>query len=389
MPLFNLTSIDFGRDTRTGGPADLISDRRGVYEIKKYPLDIGNYDKGHYMIIHINEQRETQFSTAQGPDLPTILKNQRVSGLTPTSASVGVNRNATSIGNFLNFDGSIGSVIGQFERPIRRTKKTIALYMPDTVAFGHNENYSDASATGIATALLAAGKSAVDAFKMPGNFGTNLASNLGAFVGAGSMYALKKIGFGEGFTQALGQSLIGAVQNPLLEVIYSSPVLRQFSFEFMFYPRSEREAREVQQILHMFRYYQAPEILEKSAGFFLVPPSEFDIQFYYNGKINPNIPPISTCVLTGMNVDYAPNGWAAYETGGNTNSLNPTLGATGMPVAIRLTLNFKETEIVTKQFINATEGRPGSVDLSVYSGMTGNLDGGGDTFSGDGTELGR
>jgi hypothetical protein len=94
----------------------------------------------------------------------------------------------------------------------------------------------------------------------------------------------------------------------------------------------------------LFSFHQAPEILPGSSGYFLVPPSEFDIEFYYAGALNVNIPKVSTCVLTGIDVDYAPNGWAAYEIPGKY----PTVGGTGMPVGIKMSLDFKETSIVTK-----------------------------------------
>jgi hypothetical protein len=142
----------------------------------------------------------------------------------------------------------------------------------------------------------------------------------------------------------------GTVINPQLEMIYTSPSFREFRFDFMLYPRSSKEAIEVQKILNRLRFHQAPEIFKEGAGalggFFLVPPSEFDIKFYYNGRINPNIPPISTCVLTSIDTDYAPNGWSAYEV--PSDSGEPTMGKTGMPVGIRLSLNFQETEIMTK-----------------------------------------
>jgi hypothetical protein len=32
------------------------------------------------------------------------------------------------------------------------------------------------------------------------------------------------------------------VENPLLEMIYKSPQFRDFQFDFIFYPRDEREA---------------------------------------------------------------------------------------------------------------------------------------------------
>ena len=110
----------------------------------------------------------------------------------------------------------------------------------------------------------------------------------------------------------------GRVQNPMLEMIYKSPNFRSFQFDFTFYPRDEMEALEAQRILERFRFHQAPEILAGTGGF-LVPPSEFDIKFYYAGRENPNIPQIATCVLTQLDVNYAPNGFAAYETPGENN----------------------------------------------------------------------
>ena len=138
----------------------------------------------------------------------------------------------------------------------------------------------------------------------------------------------------------------GLAMNPMMEMIYSAPQFRNFRFDFMFYPRDEGEATEVQLILERLRFHQAPEIKSGSGGFFLVPPSEFDIKFYYNGYVNPNIPPITTCVLKMIDIDYAAVGqWAAYET---PSQLRPQLGSTGMPVGIRLSLEFEETEIQTK-----------------------------------------
>jgi hypothetical protein len=130
----------------------------------------------------------------------------------------------------------------------------------------------------------------------------------------------------------------------MLEMIYKSPNFRTFQFDFTFYPRDEREALEVQRIIERVRFHQAPELVSDAQGF-LVPPSEFDIKFYYGGTQNPNIPPISTCVLEKIDVNYAPNGFSAYEVPGENQ---PSLGRTGMPVAINLQLSFKETTYLTK-----------------------------------------
>jgi len=157
----------------------------------------------------------------------------------------------------------------------------------------------------------------------------------------------KKLNMVDKFGGATGQvaftAITGAVSNPLLEMIYKSPNFRTFQFDFTFYPRDEREALEVQQIIEKFRFHQAPEIA--SAANFLIPPSEFDIKFYYGGAENPNIPPLSTCVLENIDVNYTPNGFSAYEVPGENL---PSLGRTGMPVAIQMTMQFKETTYLTK-----------------------------------------
>ena len=75
---------------------------------------------------------------------------------------------------------------------------------------------------------------------------------------------------------------------------------------------------------------------------------------------NPNIPKISTCVLTSLDIDYAPNGFTTYEIPGQPM---PSKGQTGMPVAIRLSLEFKETEMLTKANFSREAGR-----LSVTEG---------------------
>ena len=50
---------------------------------------------------------------------------------------------------------------------------------------------------------------------------------------------------------------------------------------------------------------------------------------------NAKIFQVGDCVLKNVNVDYAPNGWAAYND--------------GYPIQTRLTLQFQEMDIVTKQ----------------------------------------
>lgn len=371
MALFNLTGISLNKNKqeRTGSAGPLVG---GKYEnnIYRYPLDVGNYDKGHYVVIHVNEQVHTQYRGDATGDDPTVFANMKRNGTPSTSSNIG-----TIVGGVSNSEagqavgqvaekvvtaiGAAGEVIGTGVgvagqmlknagsgaglRTIRRTTDTIALYMPDTLAFTHNQSYSDISlGGGLAAGALAAGASAVQTLKS-GQSGVDMgkafAKNLTPYL---ANIALNKVGPTGQYLFAAGA---GMVQNPMLELLYSSPNFRTFRLDFVLYPRSQKEAKEVMSIINRLKFHQAPEIRKEFNGFFLIPPSEFDIKFMYNGAENPNLPSISTCVLESIDLDYAPNGFSAYEVPGE---LTPKPGGTGTPVAIRLGLQFKETEIMTK-----------------------------------------
>lgn len=387
---------------RYGTPGTMIQgDSRYDYNTLRYPLDIGSADKGHYVVIHINTQQKTQFNpSGYSWDDPTVIANMRkmvemrgrygVGGAAQTATAeagkflnsatklVGEIRQdvlsnqyagpilsgaenlsktfGTWVDNNTNgsisgasdfakaFGGSLSSATQNFKsellRTITRTTDSITLYMPSTLTFDYRQSYQDLSLNSGMGSLATAGASLYDAYKGGANRLGEIAAPFAA------SYVLGKFG---DFGRALAAGGLGVVENPMLELIYSQPNFRTFQFDFMLYPRDEKEALEVQKILERLRFHQAPEVKDSTYGYFLVPPSEFDIQFYYNGKVNPNIDPVSTCVLEQITVNYVPTGeFTAYESVGQNT---PKLGSTGMPVAIQLTLMFKETQIKFKELM--------------------------------------
>lgn len=381
---------------RLGGPRDLAGTKYNSNTFR-FPIDIGNYDKGHYILFYINEQTKTQFSNPQSSDTPTVLSNvanlmARRGATNPgqstadtiaalkTGAAGMISQNPHAIGLLTSGQdivkkglgalgvsgdiiGSVGinsidslmNLNGKFLRNIRRTTDTVALYMPDSLQFTYAQNYDTPSMSNNPFGMGAAVASSVlEGSKINAQ---EVGKNLSPFF----------LNFLSKFLGNIGSSVFagatGMVQNPMMEVLYTSPNLREFDFSFMFYPRSEKEAVEVQNIIERFKFHQAPEIKANSGGFFLIPPSEFDIKFMYNGKENPNIDRISTCVLTSINVDYAKSGgFTAFEVAGEND---PQLGRTGMPTGIAMSLKFKETQIITKESY-----RGSSYEKTKYSDMS-------------------
>ena len=354
MALFSLTDIKF-----------LPSDNRGSnltdfnLNNKRYPIDLGSTDKGHYIMFYIFTQNRTQVGqTSQTNTNIGAEREESVSGTYGSTVEDSVGRRLSQYGK--DFYNSIPSfrpgpdqnllAKGNFFRTITKTNDTIALYMPDTLAFDYKQSYSNLSVTkelGNLGLAAQAGASTYDAYRKTGSI-SSAAKNAAPF--AAELAREAKLPGDKVLFSALSAVTGGALAiNPQLELIYEGTDFRNFRFSFMFYPRSKKEAVEILDIIDSFTFHQAPEILSSSFGRYLVPPSEFEIEFRYNGGINPNIPKVAPCVLTSISVDYAPSGFASYETLLSANQ--PERGGTGMPVAIRMDLSFKETRIITKQFL--------------------------------------
>jgi hypothetical protein len=396
MSLFGFGDIQFKKlPGSITGPLKSLEESGFDTKTFRYPSDLGNTDKGHYVVFYIREQKNSSFSSPesqstssypQSTQLPTNLAekygNEVVNKINSMASSINstvgnVTQGITgTIQNSINslftektnfslgtnttsssyiIDNSIKQITDKrFIQTTRLTKGAIALYMPDTLLFKDQQSY-DGLRPGNQFLLgqsLAAARSAVDEYRRNGGGASGETAGGAAITKSGILGTGSAIsGLGGDVGKLIFTGVSGVVVNPMLELVYSSPNFRTFDFQFLFYPRDEKEAFQVQEIINEFRFHQAPEIVKDAQGF-LIPPSEFDIKFYYGGKQNPNLQQISTCVLANINVDYAPNGFVSYEVDGQTS---PRIGGTGMPVAIRLDLEFQEVTYLTKQDFRDTQ----------------------------------
>ena len=131
----------------------------------------------------------------------------------------------------------------------------------------------------------------------------------------------------------------GVVPNSNLELLFSGPTLRQFSFVYKMSPRSKPEASIVNQILRFFKQGMSARKQNAKGGegksgasYFLGTPNVFRLQYRTDeNEAIKGLNRIKTCALTGTSVNYTPEGaFASYEK--------------GQPVSVLLTLNFQELE---------------------------------------------
>lgn len=281
------------------------------FNFKVFPEDLTMSDSAHYMVININVP--VHIGGARRSDYPigTILRDEfsKVDNLRFNSQlNAAFNRDIGAIG------GTQREALA-IPRSTRRIKESIALHMPNGgLVYTEDNKYEEVSMTALGAGLVqAAAKFAGDSF-------AGKALNVVNAIGTGI---------------SNGANLAGYPINPRVEVLFATRPQRQWMFEMFLAPRTPTEAATVKTILDTLRYHAAPEL--GPGGFWFVPPAEFDITFFRRGVENRNLPRINTCVLERIDVDYAPQS-GIYSTFRD-----------GQPLAVRLSLGFREIEILHKR----------------------------------------
>lgn len=320
---------------KSTGPLNALYQNKYVPTSYKFPLNL-DADAGSSHII--------QFS----------INETNGSTVTPQSDSTGVTTgvNITSSNPSVEKTGKSEARTWQPERT--RISNTISLYIPDTMSTSYSFNYNETSlAEGlqdIGNGLGSAGN-ALSTLGGEGNIGIKaLTGFTGSVISGTGGFINGLINAAQSSAGKLAASKLGVAFNPRKQVLFEGLDFRTFNFAFTFSPTNAQESQAANDIVRLFKYHAAPTIQSGAVqGFFFIPPSSFTIEFLYNnydsvnqqGNIvtNPYLPKIAECVLTSVDVNYAPNGiWSAFD-------------GTGAPTQIQLNLAFKEIELIDKTLI--------------------------------------
>jgi len=159
-----------------------------------------------------------------------------------------------------------------------------------------------------------------------------------------------------------GAAQFGIARNPHKVVLFESVGFRDHSFKYEFIPQSFPESKRLQDIIRQFKLAASPSfgaelktgpvslaavLGGRDAGknlslgkHFFKYPDYFNIEYRYKDSLFT----IGPSVLTSIDVEYHPAGIPSYARNSPEDE-NP------LPTATRLSLTFKETEIVTKENI--------------------------------------
>lgn len=373
--------------------------------VLQYPTDGDNFDAGHFIMFHINEQvkgtgvvasafkrgvREFAANpfanSAAGKGLFTlnpfggILGAALVAGgveflkdnlaQTPEQVNI-IGRGRTRIQKTRQALAEVGASTSQRINnaiiPIQmETVGSVLLYMPEKITTNYGFDYQGESlqlaVAGLGLADIAGSGSMlseeVKAEFMAGlaeqfslRFVTKILDDLGSFAG-----------INVGATGTLEKKR-RKVLNPHMQFLFKSVNQRSFEYTFSFAPRNEKDSEAIDNIIRTFKFYSHPEI--QNGGLFHGYPAEFDIQ--YIARENKEQPyaendwlnKVGRCYLSGVAVDYSAAGVFSTFRGlkkdlpdrfrGTTPSSTSRQG--NPPTHINLTLTFNELETLNRAHI--------------------------------------
>lgn len=321
------------QDQNVLGPLGDLYKSDYSYNLYKYPLDAPNYkapDNYHEIVFYINIPTASSWNTGQDSGGPQPVANR-----TLDASNFGLRTDTDTInsGSATTLQSPTAVV---FSRKSVRTTSAISLYIPQTLVFSQNMHYDNVSLTDALGVVgdVASGVSST----LNGEWGGAAASALSLAPKLLNAFGLSGAADAVAGLRSAGLASLGLADNPQNFLLFKQIDFRKFQFDFLLTPENEQEANVIEEIIYQFRFNSVPEVKVGTLGRFFVPPSDFDIDIISNGKRNLHIPNISTCVLTNVAVDYCASGqWNAFYT--------------GQPLQTRLTLDFTEVSIMTKDLI--------------------------------------
>jgi hypothetical protein len=319
MAIIDLLSVSTPSSSQVTGPLQALYPKQRSLTPLVYPADLGSSTKNHYVKFWVK-----QIVKSTAINLPTTTTDDAVKAIKAINERI----------QTLNYQPETTNSLA-----------VICLYMPDSLTASYNASYDELSLTndlGKAILGLQAIGSVYDYTK--GDKQSAQQTSVEALGTAASALTINSLlgSFGGPELTNVALQTQGFAINPQLQVIYRGVGFRKFQLNFLFTPASEEEAIAVNKIIGTFKYHFAPEIVSLSnstGGMFFTPPSFFNVEFMFNDNENKFLPRYGDCVLTNIDVNFAPNGYASHND--------------GSPVQTSLSLEFQEIEIVTKAKIAA------------------------------------
>ncbi len=250
-----------------------------------------------------------------------------------------------------NYNKSVGSALTNGEQI-----NHIVMYMPEDIQAQYGADWEGKNISTIGRGILGtgggiAGNDPGAAFQAMAGASQAVAEGVtqGTTVANIISGILKEGNFDTLSTQDIFSGGTGRIFNPNTEVLYKGPQMRKFTLNFKLQPRNDIEAKEIKKIINALKKAMLPKMNEGSEflfglgkdanlkGFVGVP-DVVDVKFKRGGANHPFVSQFKPCAITGLDVNYTPDGsWATYTD--------------GSPVSTAIRIDFQELKMVYSEEI--------------------------------------
>ena len=374
-----------------------VSLREGITRFIQYPMNVSEDQAGvgmvapdgdahgHYVNFYIHTMSAGKANNTNKPLSKLIGKDAL-----GKSGTAKFRQNAS--GGARSGAATARKTFAAISPPRKKLKTAISLYMPATVATAYGATYQDKE-IGIGTEAI------MDGIRAASSGGTGKDEN---------EYALTFLDSVKSGALAAGKTMVGGLPNQISKLLSSAPLLsgvnamlglgtgvvstnrmellferinrRTFSYTFTFIPQSVEEAKDIQEIVFLFKYGMHPQMTTGygtvyasnalgegmatkvndmtqkinnmntsgvRSGRFFIMPDIFDIEYMSYGKKNTFVHEISSCYLENMSVNYGGDKFRAHDV---TEGM---FGEGAPPQTTVITLNFREILHLDKSDIEA------------------------------------
>jgi hypothetical protein len=321
--------------------------------ILNYPTELStDATKSHYVQFTIKDivpggwEKGTPETNITAPGAGNLVQSagQNLQNVAQGAASSAVQSAGNLLGSVTNLAATALDTGLKVKPTVQNNGAYISLYMPDTLQANYDAHYQRIDLRNelgpIINNIRGIGELADNGLLSSKSF----KDVVGSF--SSDPYGIDKLSqlVSKGLlgSKDLGNVLLqgqGYAVNPQMQMIYQGLDMRTFQLEFLFTPKSQAEALNVNEIIYQFKRAASPTLAKATESatqnMYLIPPSIFNVNFFVKGVENKYLPRYGDCVLENISVDFAPNGWAAHANG-------------GAPVQTRMSLQFREIEVVDR-----------------------------------------
>jgi hypothetical protein len=206
-----------------------------------------------------------------------------------------------------------GSVAGQRQDSKRSSKGTVTLPIQAQINDSNKALWAEGNLDEISRMALNTATKLTKNELTPDQLNENLSGAINKFTDKSNTNQI--LAYLAESTIAKGQNIqgrFGGILNPNVELLFTGPTLRPFSFNFRMSPRGKEEAKDVKSIIRFFKQNMAPKI--QDGTLFLKSPNTFLIK--YQGRGEQGLNKIKECALIDCSVNYTPQGsYMTYEDG--------------------------------------------------------------------------